>query len=231
MAEEKLDVLINGGKATAAPPLGPALGPLGVNIGQVIADINKKTEAFDGMQVPVTLVVDTDTKEYTISVGTPPAPELIKKEAGVKKFSANPRDELVADLKIEQVIKVSKMKEDNLLGKTPIARVKEILGTCAGIGIMCEGKSAREVIVDINNGKFVDKINSGKSEITAEEQKQLDEEKKHLQADLDAKRVEFEAKADEIAKLMDGKTASAVKKKMIEAGIPEAVYSSRLPKS
>lgn len=230
MAEEKLDVLVNGGKATAAPPLGPALGPLGVNIGQVIADINKKTAAFDGMQVPVTLVVDTESKEYTISVGTPPAPELIKKEAGVKKFSSNPRDDLVADLKIEQVIKVSKMKEDNLMGRTPVARVKEILGTCAGIGVMCEGKPAREVIAAIDNGEYVDKINSGKTEITAEEQKALDEEKKHLQAELEKKRVEFEAKADEVLKMNEGKAANFIKKKMIEAGVPESVYASKLPK-
>ena len=53
MAKESVDVLVEGGKASAAPPLGPALGPLGVNIGKVVADINKKTESFKGMQVPV----------------------------------------------------------------------------------------------------------------------------------------------------------------------------------
>jgi large subunit ribosomal protein L11 len=230
MAKTKLDLLVNGGKATAAPPIGPALGPLGLNIGQVIADINKKTEAFGGMQVPVTLEVDEKTKEYTISVGTPPASELIKKEANITKCSSSPKDDFVADLKIEQVIKISKMKEDNLMGKTPVARVKEILGTCAGVGVMCEGRPAKQLIADINNGQFVDKINSGKTEISAEELKALEEEKKHLQEELAKKRAEFEVKADEIVKLMEGKTANAVKKKMIEAGIPESVYASKLPK-
>lgn len=230
MAKTKLDLLVSGGKATAAPPIGPALGPLGLNIGQVIADINAKTSAFNGMQVPVTLEVDEKTKEYTISVGTPPASELIKKEANITKCSSNPRDDFVADLKIEQVIKISKMKEDNLMGKDSIARVKEILGTCAGVGVMCEGKSAKKVIAEINEGKYVDKIKAGKTEVSAEELKALEEEKKHLQEELAKKRAEFEVKADEIVKLMEGKTANAVKKKMIEAGIPESVYSSRLPK-
>ena len=88
MAKQTVDALINGGKASAAPPLGPALGPLGVNIGQVIAEINSKTAAFDGMQVPVSVEVDTDTKEFTISIGTPPASALIKQEAGIKKALA-----------------------------------------------------------------------------------------------------------------------------------------------
>ncbi len=68
-----IEALIDGGKASAAPPLGPALGPMGVNIGQVIAEINKKTEHFKGMQVPVKVIVDKETKSFEITVGTPPA--------------------------------------------------------------------------------------------------------------------------------------------------------------
>src|SRR3989338_9611699 len=126
MAKETVEALIEGGKATAAPPLGPALGPLGVNIGHVISEINKKTESFKGMQVPVKVTVDTD-KSFTISVGTPPVSALVKKEAGIEKGSCNPLMDKVADIRIEQVIKVSKMKLDSLLGKTSFSRVKEIL--------------------------------------------------------------------------------------------------------
>src|SRR3989338_6673129 len=133
MAKQTVDALVPGGKATAAPPLCPALGPLGVNIGQVIVEINKKTSSFKGMQVPVKVIVDTDTKEFTVSVGTPPASALIKQEAGLEK---------VADIKIEQAIKVSKMKQDSLLGKTTKERVKEIIGTCQSMGILVEGKPA-----------------------------------------------------------------------------------------
>ena len=129
MAKEKVEVLIEGGKATAAPPLGPQLGPLGVNIGQIVADINKKTQAFKGMQVPVKLSVDTDTKEYDIAIGTPPTSALLKKEVGIEKGSSNPKADKVADALIEQIIKIAKMKEDSLSGKTLKEKVKEIVGT------------------------------------------------------------------------------------------------------
>ena len=79
---EKLEVLVDGGKATAGPPLGPALGPLGLNIAQVVAAINERTQAFVGMKVPVTLLIDARTKAYTIDVGTPPTSALVLKELG-----------------------------------------------------------------------------------------------------------------------------------------------------
>ena len=106
MAKETIDQLVEGGKATAAPPLGPALGPMGVNIGEVVAEINKKTAEFKGMQVPVKIIVDTETKEFNITVGTPPASALIKKEAKIEKGSGNPKADKIADLLIEQIIKI-----------------------------------------------------------------------------------------------------------------------------
>ena len=124
MATNSVEVLIEGGKATAAPPLGPALGPLGVNIGQVVADINKKTADFKGMQVPVKVTVNSETRAHTITVGTPPASALIKKESKIEKGSGKPDKELVGDLKIEQIIKIAKMKEDSRSGKTLKERVK-----------------------------------------------------------------------------------------------------------
>lgn len=228
MAKQKLDVLVAGGKATAAPPLGPALGPMGVNIGEVIAEINKKTAAFAGMQVPITLEVDDKTKEFTISVGTPPASELIKKEAKIEKGAGNPKTDLVADLKMEQVIKVAQMKEDNLLGKDPVARVKEIIGTCAGMGVMVEGKPAKEVFKDID--KFKDKILSGKTELSAEELKELEEEKKKLQEEIEKRRHEFEATADKVLKELEGKSSKDIRKRMEELGIPEAIINEKAPK-
>ena len=83
MAKQTVETLIQGGKATAAPPLGPALGPTGVNIGQVVAEINKKTADMAGMQVPVKVTIDSETKAFTIEIGTPPAAALIQKEAGI----------------------------------------------------------------------------------------------------------------------------------------------------
>src|SRR5207249_1781966 len=82
---EKLQVLIDGGKATPGPPLGPALGPLGVNIVEILKAINEKTKSFEGMKVPVTLLVDPKTKTFSIEVGTPPTSALITKELKIEK--------------------------------------------------------------------------------------------------------------------------------------------------
>ncbi|MGM5482634.1 MAG: 50S ribosomal protein L11 [Nanobdellota archaeon] len=158
MAIEKVDILIEGGKATAAPPLGPALGPMGVNIGQVVADINKKTDDFKGMKVPVIVSVNTDTKEYWIKVGTPPASELIKREAGIKKGATNCKSETVADISIETAAKIARMKGDSLLGVDLVQKTKEILGACNSMGVKIEGKYPSEVIKAINNGEYKDQI-------------------------------------------------------------------------
>ncbi len=225
MAKESVDILVEGGKASAAPPLGPALGPLGINIGQVVADINQKTADFKGMKVPVKVTVDKDTREFEISIGTPPTAELIKKEAGLKKASGNPVSEKVADLKIEQIIKVAKMKQDSLLGKNMFSKVKEVCGTCDSMGVMVEGKAARETIADINKGSFKEKIESGKTELTAEELKAQEEERKKMEEELKEKRKEFETKAKNILAEMNGKTASAIKLKMKEENIPDVIIN------
>lgn len=73
---ETVEVLVPGGRATAGPPIGPALGPLGINVKAVVDDINKLTASFNGMQVPVKIQVD-DKKNVTISVGIPPTTALI----------------------------------------------------------------------------------------------------------------------------------------------------------
>ncbi|HLC88560.1 MAG TPA: 50S ribosomal protein L11, partial [Candidatus Nanoarchaeia archaeon] len=149
MAMQTVETLIQGGKASAAPPLGPALGPTGINIGQVVAEINKKTADLAGMQVPVKVIIDTQNKTFTIEIGTPPTAALIKREAGIQKGSSNALQEKVADLVIEQIIKIAKTKEDSLLGKGLKAKVREVIGTCQGMGVLVEGKPAQETLKDI----------------------------------------------------------------------------------
>lgn len=229
MASQTVEALVAGGKATAAPPLGPALGPLGVNIGQVVSEINKKTSAFNGMQVPVKVIVDADTKSFQISVGTPPAASLILKEAGIQKGSGNPKTDKVADVLIEQIIKVAKMKEGSLLGKDLKARVKEIIGTCNSMGILVEGKPAIEAIKEVNAGKYDKEIREEKTELSAEELKQLEEEKKHLAEEMEKRRAEFEKTAKAIIAEMAGKERGAIKAKLSEAGIPDAMIKELLP--
>ncbi len=229
MGKESIEALVEGGKATAAPPLGPALGPLGVNIGQVVAAINEKTTSFKGMQVPVKVIVDSDTKEFEISIGTPPASALIKKEAGVQKGAGNPLTDKVADILIEQVIKIAQMKEDALLGKDMKEKVKEICGTCQSMGILVEGKPAHDAIEEIKAGKFDEKIASGKTELSEEEKKKLEEEKKKLAAEMEERRHEYEAKAKEIIGQLKGKDNKFLTNKMKEAGIPDQIIKEQLP--
>ncbi|MEM3556097.1 MAG: 50S ribosomal protein L11 [Candidatus Micrarchaeia archaeon] len=145
-----VQALVDGGKATAGPPLGPALGPLGVNIAKIIEAINNKTKDFAGLKVPVKVIVDKDTKEFEIEVGTPPVSALIKKELGVEK-GAKAKGEVVGNLTLEQVVKIAKMK--TTLAKELKAAVNEVLGTCVSMGVTCEGKNPKEVIKEVNEGK------------------------------------------------------------------------------
>jgi large subunit ribosomal protein L11 len=229
MPKQTIESLIEGGKATAAPPLGPALGPLGVNIGEIVAKINEVTAGFKGMQVPVKVTVDSDTKQFEIVVGTPPAASLIKKEAGVDKGAGNPLADKVADLKIEQVIKIAKMKETSLTGKSTKERVKELIGTCNSMGVLVEGVPGREAIALVNKGKFDNEIREEKTEISAEELKGLEEEKKRLAEEMKERREEFLAKAKEIQDQMQKRDAKDIRAKMREEEIPEAIIKELMP--
>jgi large subunit ribosomal protein L11 len=229
MGKQSVDALINGGQASAAPPLGPALGPLGVNIGLVITEINKKTASFKGMQVPIKITVDSDTKTFEISVGTPPASGLLLKEAGVEKGSGKPQKDKIADILIEQVIKVAKMKEDALLGKTLKSKIKEIIGTANSLGILVEGMNAKDAIKAVEEGKFDAEIASEKTELSVEELKRLQEEKKKLQEDMERRHAEELKKATDIVESLKGKEKNIIKARLHEAGIPEDLIKKLLP--
>lgn len=142
---QKIEVLVEGGKATPGPPLGPALGPMGVNVAKVVKVINEKTKAYAGMQVPVIVDVDPKTKEFTVTVGTPPTSALIKKELGIEKGSGDARKNKVGDLTLDQVIKIARMKKENSLSYDLKGVVMEVLGTCVSMGVTVEGKDPREV--------------------------------------------------------------------------------------
>ena len=230
MASNSIEVLIEGGKATAAPPLGPALGPMGVNIGQVVADINKKTADFKGMQVPVKVIIDSDTKAYEISIGTPPASALIKQEAKVKTASGNPTKEFVGDLKIEQVIKIAKMKEDDLSGKTLKEKVKEICGTTASMGVKVEGVHGTEAAKLVESGKFDAEIKAEKTEVSEEELKEIEAERLRLQKELEAKRGQFEAQAKKILEELKDKPIEEIRTAMAEAKLPEVIINKLAPR-
>ena len=158
MAKETIEILIDGGKATPGPPLGPAIGPLGINMMQVVEQINQKTGDFEGMKVPVKIIVDVGTKEFEITVGTPPTTALIKDELKIEKGSQEPGSENVADLKVEQALKIARMKFDALLSNDYKNAAKEVIGTCVSMGITVEGKDPREVQQEIDHGKYDDTL-------------------------------------------------------------------------
>ncbi len=151
---EKLEVLVDGGKATPGPPLGPALGPMGVNVIQVVSAINEKTKAFMGMKVPVTLLVDSKTKAFEIKVGTPPVSALVLKEIGMEKGSGSPKSTKIGNLTVEQVQKIAEMKKDSMLGKDRKSRFKEVVGTCVSMGVTVDGKDPKQIIKEIEKGEY-----------------------------------------------------------------------------
>jgi large subunit ribosomal protein L11 len=150
----KIEVLVDGGKASAGPPLGPALGPLGVNVMKVVQAINEKTAAFVGMKVPVTVDVDPKSKNFTVAVGTPPTSALLFSELKIEKGSGTPKSAKVGNITLEQAIKVSRMKQDSLTGHDLKSRVCEVAGTANSCGITIEGMDGRSFITALKAGQF-----------------------------------------------------------------------------
>jgi large subunit ribosomal protein L11 len=155
MSEKKtVNLLVSGGQATAGPPLGPALGPLGVNILVIVNKINELTKDYSGMKVPVKVTVDPETKEFEVSVGTPTTSALIIKELKVEKGSGTPNTQKVGNLTMEQVVRVSKLKRSELLAKTLKDAAKEVLGSCVSMGVTVADKDPREVQREMDEGKY-----------------------------------------------------------------------------
>jgi len=168
MSKEVVEILVEGGKASAGAQMGQKFGPLGINLQKVLEVINEKTASFKGMKVPVKVTVDKDTKDFEISIGTPPVSELIKKELGIKKGSSYPDKDKVANISIEQVIKVAKMKETSILHNSLKSVVKTVAGSCNALGILVEGKIGKEISKDIDEGKYDNEIKEVKTEIPEE---------------------------------------------------------------
>lgn len=158
MGEQKVSSLVTGGAASAGPPLGPALGPLGVNIMEVIGAINEKTKDFEGMKVPVTVVVDSDTKKYGIDIGIPSASALILKEAGIQKGSGASGTDWVGEITMDSVIKVANTKHDNSYATSLKSTAKTIAGTCLALGIKIDGKTPKEITAEISDGRWDEKF-------------------------------------------------------------------------
>ena len=159
MVDKKtVELLVAGGQANAGPPLGPALGPLGVNVMLIVNKINELTKDYSGMKVPVKVLVDPETKQFEVTVGTPTTSALVVSELKIEKGSGTPSTAKVGNLTIDQVVRIAKMKRPQLLSRTLKSATKEILGVCVSMGVTAEGKDPREVQSEIDQGKYDDKI-------------------------------------------------------------------------
>jgi large subunit ribosomal protein L11 len=162
MADKKVvELLINGGQANAGPPLGPALGPLGLNTMAVVNKINELTHDYAGMKVPVKVTVDVENKTFEVAIGTPTSSALIVSELKIEKGSGTPNTAKVGDLSMEQVVRIARIKRPELLAPTLKDAAKEILGTCISMGVTAEGKDPREVQKEIDGGKYEELFSKG----------------------------------------------------------------------
>ena len=146
--------LVTGGSASGGPPIGPAVGPTGINIKDVVDSVNEKTMIFKGLTVPVRIECDPETKEFEIFVETTYTASLLLKEAGVEKGTEDVAEKKIADVKLEQIITVTQAKVDKLLDKTFKNAVKTVLGTALSVGLTVEGEDPRVIQKRIENGEY-----------------------------------------------------------------------------
>lgn len=158
------------------PTIAQKLGPLGLNMGKIIADINTATASFKGMRVPVNLDVNAKTKTYKVEVSTPPTAELLKKELGIEKGTGASLKQKVGNAAIEQIVKVAKTKQEGMLVNNLKSAVKTVIGSCVSLGILVESKEPKEVEKEIDNGEYQDIIKKQIDKASPEKLKKLEEE-------------------------------------------------------
>lgn len=193
MSKETIDLMVEGGKAAATPAVSQKLGPMKINIPNVLSEINKKTDSFKGIQVPVKIIIDKNTKSFEIEVGTPPTSELIKKELKLEKGAGEPNKTKIGNLSIEQVIKIAKMKKDSMYTNSLTAAVKSVIGSAHSMGILTEGKQAPDLIPKITGGKFKKEIDEEKTETPKEKISILQQQLKQVQIELEKEFAKLKA--------------------------------------
>ena len=137
MAQKVIGVIklqIPAGKATPAPPVGPALGQHGVNIGQFTKDFNERTKNDDGLIIPVVITVYAD-RSFSFITKTPPAAVLIKKACGLEKASGEPNSNKVATISQDEVRKIAEIKMPDLNAANVDAAMKMVAGTARSMGV------------------------------------------------------------------------------------------------
>jgi large subunit ribosomal protein L11 len=201
----KLKMIVDGGSMKPGPAIAQQIGPLGINMGKVISDVNAATSGFKGMQVPVELDVDAKTKTFKVQVFSPSVATLLKKEIAVESGSGTPKTFRVGNLAIEQVIGIAKTKMSNLLAKDMKAAVKLVLGTCVSIGILVESKDPKDVEKEVDKGVYDKEIKAEKTDVDSEKKQALDS----FFADLKAAQEKAKKAAEEAAAAAEAAKAAA----------------------
>lgn len=215
----QIKILAEGGAMKPGPALSQQLGPAGINIGQVISKVNEETSNFKGLSVPVILDVDMATKNFTVTVLSPPMSGLLKKELGIEKGSATQGKLQVANASIEQIINVANQKLPSLLCKDLKAAVKTAVGTCVSLGVLIENKMASDVEHDIDCGKYDKEINEIKTITSPDKRRNLDIYFKKLHGAQEKQLVE---EAAEEAAAAEAKEASKIAPEVSAASAKEA---------
>lgn len=214
-------LLIDGGDMKPGPAVGQKLGPLGINIGQVVQEVNKATQQFKGLKVPAELNINKD-KTFTVEVLSPPTTELLKKELEIDKASGEAEKIKIANASIEQIISVAKIKHPNMLANDFKSAVKTVVGTCVSAGILIENKPAKDVINEINSGKYDEEIEQQKTETSADKKKKLADYFEGIKAEQDeALRKEEEEKAAAEAEKAEAAEAAEGEEKPAEEAAAE----------
>ncbi len=196
----KIKLIVDGGAMKPGPAVAQQLGPMGINLGKVIEDVNKATVGFKCVKVPVELDVNPKTRTYQIAVFSPPVAELIKKKLGLEKASGEAGKTFVGNIALEEVIEIAKTKQSNLLAREFKSAVKLVVGTCVSLGVLINNKTAKEVMAEIEAGEHEEEIASEKTEVSAERKKELETFWKDLKARQEkSKKALDEAKAAEEA--------------------------------
>ena len=154
MVKKVFNIIVTAGEATGGPPIGPLIGPLGVNIMEIVNKINEMTGSYKGTKIPVEITIDTDTKGFEIKVGMLTTTALILRELAAEKGSGKPNTEPVGDLTFEKVMEIAKLKKEGLLASNLKAAVREILGSCLSMGITVGGRPSKEVQGEVAEGKY-----------------------------------------------------------------------------
>jgi len=209
-------LLVEGGAMAPGPALAQKLGPLGMNIGEIISKVNEATASFKGTKVPVELDIDTATKEFTIKVSSPPVSELLKKELKIEKGSGEQKKLSVGNLAIEQIIAIAKTKLADALERDLKAMVKTVTGSCVSLGILIESKPAKEIAEQIADGKYDKEIQEQKTEVSPEKRKKLDLFFNKLHKTQEAAIEEEEKAAEEAEKAKEAAAAAAVEGEGVE---------------